>query len=74
MEELLKAALEELDKLESGEEFLLRDLFLGYLWNRIERGERLMFGNMFLHHVRTNRTDVEVLPRGTSGQQRYRKK
>lgn len=74
MEELLQSALEELNKLESEEEFLLKDLFLGYRWNRIDRGERLILGNMFLHHVRTNRTDVEVLPRGTSGQQRYRKK
>ena len=44
---LLQEAIKELGSLEEGETFLVRDLFKGYLWNRIPRGERLLLGSLF---------------------------
>lgn len=35
--ELLERALNETANLKSGEVFLIKDLFLGYEWNRISR-------------------------------------
>ena len=71
---LLQTAIREAKNLEEGETFLLRDLFKGYLWNRIPRGDRLLLGSLFLSHV-SNHPDshLQVGEKGVSGQQRYRK-
>jgi hypothetical protein len=71
---LLQLAIKETKNLEKGETFLVRDLFKGYLWNRISRGDRLLLGSLFLSHV-SNHPDshIQVGEKGVSGQQRYRK-
>ena len=50
---LLKTAISETKNLKEGEIFLVKDLFKGYLWNRIPRGDRLLLGSMFLSHIGT---------------------
>ncbi|NCC66112.1 MAG: single-stranded DNA-binding protein [Spirochaetia bacterium] len=70
---LLKTALNEAKNLEEGESFLVKDLFKGYLWNRIPRGERLLLGSLFLSHVSMNDYQIKVIHKGASGQQRYQK-
>ena len=45
---LLKSAINETRNLKEGESFLIKDLFKGYLWNRIPRGDRLLVGSMFM--------------------------
>lgn len=44
---LLDNAIAELQNLEDGEYFLIRDLFRGYEWNRIPRSDRLLLGTLF---------------------------
>lgn len=44
MKLLMKKALNELTNLQSGETFLLKDLFKGYEWNRLDRNIRLKLG------------------------------
>lgn len=51
----------------------MKDLFKGYLWNRIPKGERLMLGSMFLSYIGTHDCHVSVADKGVSGQQRYQK-
>ena len=73
VDQLLKEAKREVTKLEPGEVFLLHDLFKGYLWNRIKRGDRLLFGSLFLVYAQGS-DDLVVDRKGASGQQLYKKK
>ena len=70
---LLRTALTEAKNLQEGESFLVKDLFKGYLWNRISRGDRLLLGSLFLSHVAVNDCQIKVIHKGASGQQRYLK-
>lgn len=70
---LLLTTIDETKNLLVGESFLVKDLFKGYLWNRIPKGERLMLGSMFLSYITNNDIDIRVLHKGASGQQRYEK-
>ena len=70
---LLHAAIEETTYLKEGEIFLVRDLFKGYLWNRITRGERLLLGSLFLSYVSSHSCGISVIDKGVSGQQRYKR-
>ncbi len=72
--ELLERALNETANLKSGEIFLIKDLFLGYEWNRISRSDRLLLGTLFLNYIKTHTSNVDILEKTSSGQQRYAKK
>ena len=71
---LLETALSETENLKEGETFLVKDLFKGYLWNRIPRGDRLLLGSMFLSYVGSSKDcHIAVINKGASGQQMYKK-
>ncbi len=70
---LLETAVKETGNLREGESFLVKDLFKGYLWNRLPKGDRLMLGSMFLRYVGMHDCGVSVVEKGASGQQRYLK-
>ncbi len=70
---LLETALSEAKNLKEGESFLIKDLFKGYLWNRIPKGDRLLLGSLFLGYVNMNDCQIKVIHKGSSGQQRYMK-
>jgi hypothetical protein len=70
---LLKTAISETKNLKEGEIFLVKDLFKGYLWNRIPRGDRLLLGSMFLSYIGMHDCQITVIDKGASGQQRYKK-
>ncbi|MGB4406954.1 MAG: single-stranded DNA-binding protein [Sphaerochaeta sp.] len=70
---LLKTALSETKNLKEGETFLVKDLFKGYLWNRIPKGDRLLLGSLFLSYVGSNDRELKVIKKGASGQQMYQK-
>lgn len=73
MNTLLETALNETKNLKEGESFLLKDLFKGYLWNRIPKGDRLLLGSMFLSYVGSKDCHISVSNKGASGQQMYMK-
>lgn len=50
-----------------------KDLFMGYLWNRIPKGERLLLGSLFLRYVSMHDCKITVIHTGESGQQWYMK-
>lgn len=70
--DLLTAAIQETNNLETGEVFLVRDLFKGYEWNRISRSDRLLLGTLFLNYVNANECGFTAIEKTSSGQQRYR--
>lgn len=69
---IIKEAWQETKKLKDGEVFLLKDLFKGYKWNRIEVEKRSSLGRLFLERVH-NKKSVEVIEKTSSHQQQYKK-
>ena len=68
---LLKIAIKETINLKANEVFLLRELFKGYEWNRIERRDRLLLGTLFLNYVKSENSNIKILEKTSSGQQKY---
>lgn len=72
-QEMFDKAIQELDCLEKGDMFIVKDLFKGYIWNKQERSERLLLGSLFLNYVKQNLETFKLLEKNSSGQQRYEK-
>lgn len=71
---LLDIAIKETENLKDGEIFLVKDLFKGYLWNRIPIKDRLLLGTLFLNHVHTGNCNLHATEKTSSHQQKYIKK
>ncbi|GFZ30341.1 hypothetical protein CSC2_08670 [Clostridium zeae] len=74
MNPLLSTAITEVSNLKVGEEFLVKDLFKGYVWKRLNKSTRLNLGILFLNEVRNNSSlKVTILEKTSSNQQVYLK-
>lgn len=74
MQNLLNQVKAEINNLNSGEIFLVKDLFKGYEWARISINERRNLGSLWLSVVNSDPTlGVQALDKTTSNQQRYKK-
>ena len=71
--ELLEEAISETENLNDGEVFLVKDLFKGYVWNRIPRKDRLLLGTLFLNWVNKTDGNLKAIEKTSSNQQRYEK-
>ena len=71
--DLLEIAISETKNLQPGEEFLVKDLFKGYMWNRVPIKDRLLLGTLFLNHFANNEQGVQAIAKTSSNQQKYRK-
>ena len=71
--QLLEYAIQEVKELNSGEVFLVRELFKGYLWNRIPRKDRLLLGTLFFNWTQQKANIVTPINKTSSGQQKYQK-
>lgn len=69
----LKQAVSEISQLNVGEEFLVKDLFKGYEWNRLGIGERRILGSLFLNEVKNGQLhkEVGVVNKNSANQQLY---
>jgi len=69
----LKQAIVEITSLNSGEEFLVKDLFKGYEWNRLAIGERRTLGSLFLNEVKNGQLQllIGVVNKNSANQQLY---
>jgi len=70
---LLDMAIKEADNLFDGEEFLVKDLFKGYEWNRIPRKDRLLLGTLFLNYVNKTNNEIIAVEKTSSNQQKYKR-
>lgn len=61
--ELLEEAIRETENLNEGEVFLVKDLFKGYVWNRIPRKDRLLLGTLFLNRVSKMNSVLKAIKR-----------
>ena len=71
--ELLEEAIRETENLNEDEVFLVKDLFKGYVWNRIPRKDRLLLGTLFLNYVNMTEGSIKAIENTSSNQQRYKK-
>jgi hypothetical protein len=69
----LEKAIIETENLNEGEVFLVKDLFKGYVWNRIPRKDRLLLGTLFLNRVNKMDGSLKAIDKTSSNQQRYEK-
>lgn len=66
----LDLAKNEIINLKVDEVFTLKDLYKGYQWNRISRGDRIMLGTLFLNFAKSTK-NIHHLGKNNSGQQSY---
>lgn len=71
--DLLIIAQNEINNVNVGEVFLLKELFKGYEWNRIKISDRLLLGTLFLNYVNTNSDEVIAMQKTSSNQQKYKR-
>lgn len=71
--EFLAQAIKETKNLNEGEVFLVKDLFKGYVWNRIPRKDRLLLGTLFLNYINKMEGNIKAIEKTSSNQQRYKK-
>jgi hypothetical protein len=71
----LEIAVKETKYLQSDEEFLIKDLFKGYEWNRLAIGERRSLGALFLNEVKNGhlKDAIRVTKKSSANQQIYTK-
>ncbi|MDR0324874.1 MAG: single-stranded DNA-binding protein [Oscillospiraceae bacterium] len=75
MDENVQYALEEFEKINADEIFLVKDLWKGYEWYRKPVVERLQIGRLFYNALmRQTPCPVDVLEKTDDEQQKYRKK
>lgn len=70
---LLDAAIRETEYLNESEVFLVKDLFKGYMWNRVPKRDRLLLGTLFLNWVNKTDGNIRAIEKTSSNQQRYEK-
>ena len=74
VEELFNLAKESTKDLDSGEEFIVKDLFRGFEWNRIPVGNRTKLGSMYIRYAENDGSEViRPLDKTPQNQQRYEK-
>ncbi|WP_079913055.1 single-stranded DNA-binding protein [Paenibacillus sp. 32352] len=74
LQDLMDVAKKTITELDQGEEFLVKDLFRGFEWNRIGKGDRTKLGSMFYNYVLNHAsTIINPLGKTAQNQQRYEK-
>ncbi|AUO12337.1 DUF1413 domain-containing protein [Priestia megaterium] len=74
LEELSRIAKETIKELEQDEEFIVKDLFRGFEWGRIAKGNRTKLGSMFFNFAENEgKKFITGIGKTPQNQQKYRK-
>lgn len=74
LEELLIISKDTLNELQTGEIFIVKELFRGFEWNRIAKGNRTKLGSMFFNYANNEgETIIEPLGKTPQNQQQYKR-
>ncbi|BCA37286.1 single-stranded DNA-binding protein [Bacillus cereus] len=72
LEELAEIAKATMKELTQGEEFIVKDLFRGFEWNRISKGDRTKLGSMFLNFAQNEGNKfIKATKKTPQNQQQY---
>ena len=75
LQELFDYAVSSVVDVESGEKFIVKELFRGFEWSRIPIGNRTKLGSMFFAYAQsTGINDMDPIGKTPQNQQIYRKK
>lgn len=73
LSDLFKIAIKATEDLSPNEEFIVKDLFRGFEWNRIPKGNRTKLGSQFFTYVNSNKCEnIITLGKTAQNQQRYK--
>lgn len=73
LDELFKIAVKNTEYLSPNEEFIVKDLFRGFEWNRIPKGIRTKLGSQFFSYVNSDKCEsIIALGKTAQNQQRYK--
>lgn len=74
LQDLFDIAIRTLPEVEPGEIFIVRDLFRGFEWNRIKKGNRTKLGGVFYAYAQNAGANcVEPIGKTPQNQQIYKK-
>ena len=73
LNDLFEIAVKTINSLSPNEEFIVKDLFRGFEWNRIPKGNRTKLGSLFFSYVNSDKCEnVIALDKTAQNQQRYK--
>lgn len=73
LSDLFEIAIKATKDLSPNEEFIVKDLFRGFEWNRIPKGNRTKLGSQFFTYVNSNKCEnIIALDKTAQNQQRYK--
>ncbi|MBQ6712418.1 MAG: single-stranded DNA-binding protein [Selenomonadales bacterium] len=74
LQDLFNLAVQTLANVQTGETFIVKDLFRGYEWNRIAKGNRTKLGAMFLAYAKEDgKFAIKAVGKTPQNQQIYEK-
>ena len=74
LEQLFHIVIATLGDVESGEIFIVKELFRGFEWNRISKSNRIKLGSMvFAYATHEGVQSIEPLDKTPQNQQKYKK-
>ena len=64
----------ELDNLLVNDEFMISDMFKGFVWKKVSKADRLWLGREFLNKVKNNEVkNIKIMEKTSSNKQMYKK-
>lgn len=74
LQDLFNESVNTLSDLQSGETFIVKQLFRGFEWERIAKGNRTKLGSMFFNYANNNGSSIiKPLGKTPQNQQKYLK-
>lgn len=74
LQDLFNESVNTLSDLQSGEIFIVKQLFRGFEWERISKGNRTKLGSMFFNYANNNGSSIiKPLGKTPQNQQQYLK-
>lgn len=74
LHDLFDIAVQTLNDVQQGEKFIVKDLFRGFEWNRIAKGNRTKLGSIFFAYAQgQGMNDIYPLGKTPQNQQIYEK-
>ncbi|MEY8254295.1 DUF1413 domain-containing protein [Clostridium perfringens] len=67
LQDLFNQAVDTLSDVNSDEKFIVKELFRGFEWNRISKGNRTKLGSIFFNYAKTKGSNM-IRPLGKTPQ------